>query len=214
MIVGNPPWGSAKDRNTPAVAGAPSGTSRTLTARWRRPSFGKRPRTWTTAGKCASSCRTGRCSITTTRPSVFSSRCSRTHAVDRVVNLTDYQFFLLRNHKHGPRHPVSQGETRRYVPISSTTGHRRLTGPSRKPEMVSILPQDRSRFTVREVLDDLKGDNAPLLWKERFWATPRDWRLLDRLSLMPRLRHIVGQPGRESGKAMVDCRRLSALWRK
>src|SRR3990172_740075 len=67
-------------------------------------------------------------------------------------------------------------------------------------EIVSILPQDRSRITVREVLDDLKGDDAPLIWKTRFWATPRDWRLLDRLSLMSRLRDIVCQPGRGEPK--------------
>ena len=30
----------------------------------------------------------------------------------------------------------------------------------------------------------------PLIWKERFWATPRDRRLLDRLALLPRLRDL------------------------
>jgi hypothetical protein len=55
-------------------------------------------------------------------------------------------------------------------------------------------------LTVGEVLNDLKGDDAPLIWKERFCATPRDWRLLDRLSLLPRLRDVVGQGARREGK--------------
>jgi hypothetical protein len=53
------------------------------------------------------------------------------------------------------------------------------------------------------VLDDLQGEDAPLIWKERFWATPRDWRLLDRLSLLPRLRDLVGSPSKKSGKRWI-----------
>ena len=39
----------------------------------------------------------------------------------------------------------------------------------------------------------LEGPDAPQIWKQRYWATPRDWRLLDRLSLYPRLRDTVRQ---------------------
>jgi hypothetical protein len=43
------------------------------------------------------------------------------------------------------------------------------------------------------VLDDLEGKDAPQIWKQRYWPTARDRRLIDRLSLYPRLRDGVGQ---------------------
>ena len=69
--------------------------------------------------------------------------------------------------------------------------------------MISILPQDRASLSVREVLVDLRGDDAPLIWKERYWATPRDRRLLDRLRLYPRLRDVLGQRGKGLSKRWI-----------
>ena len=53
------------------------------------------------------------------------------------------------------------------------------------------------------MLDDLRGDDAPLIWKERYWATFRDRRLLDRLRLYPRLRDIVGQRAKREPKRWI-----------
>jgi hypothetical protein len=130
----------------------------------------------------------------------FQQSLFRTHAVDRVVNLTDYQFFLFEESKA----PALVIRYRKEKPTDSAQlidyWAPKTDWAVTQAEIVSIPPQDRSRVTVREVLDDLKGDDAPLIWKERFWATPRDWRLLDRLSLMSRLRDVVCQPGRGSAK--------------
>ena len=193
VIVGNPPWGSSKDRNTPAVRWCAERDLPHPNRQMATAFIWKRHCTWTMAGKCASSCRTGRCSITTTRPSVFSSRCSEPMRLIESSTSTDYQFFLFEESQ-----PALVIGYRKEKPADSAHlidyWAPKTDWAVTQAEIVSILPQDRSRFTVREVLDDLKGDDAPLLWKERFWATPRDWRLLDRLSLMPRLRDIVGQP--------------------
>lgn len=130
----------------------------------------------------------------------FQEALFRTYAVDRVVNLTDYQFFLFEE----SRAPALVIRYRKEKPADSAQRidywAPKTDWAVTQAEIVNILPQDRSRITVREVLDDLKGDDAPLIWKEKFWATPRDWRLLDRLSIMPRLRDIVGQPRRDAGK--------------
>jgi hypothetical protein len=48
------------------------------------------------------------------------------------------------------------------------------------------------------VLDDLEGVDAPQIWKQRYWATARDRRLIDRLSLYPRLRDQVRQTKEKS----------------
>ena len=59
------------------------------------------------------------------------------------------------------------------------------------------MPEDRTTLTLGDVLDDLDGADAPQIWKQHSWATPRDRRLVDRLGLYPRLRDYVRQ-ARES----------------
>ncbi len=130
----------------------------------------------------------------------FQQSLLRTHAVVRVVNLTDYRFFLfeeslapalvIRYRKERPK------DTAQLIDYWAP----KTDWAVRQAEILRVLPQDRSRFTIREVLDDLKSEDAPLIWKVRFWATPRDRRLLGRLSLMSRLRDMVSQPRRGRAK--------------
>jgi hypothetical protein len=199
FVVGNPPWGSATDRSAPV-------------ARWcaeRNLPFPDRQVATAFAWKAAEHLEDGgkACFVLpygilfhhSTLAVSFQQEFFRKHAVDRVLNLVDYQYFLFED----SRAPAVVLRYRKEKP--SDSAHRieywapKTDWAVAQAELVTILPQDRSSLTIREVLDDLKGDDAPLIWKERFWATPRDWRLLDRLSLLPRLRDIVGQPGK-SGK--------------
>ena len=111
-----------------------------------------------------------------------------------LSNLTDYQFFLFEESQapalvilYHKEKPADSSQLIDYwAPKTDLT--------VAQVEIATVLPQDRSRITVREIMDDLNGEDAPLIWKERFWATPRDRQLLDRLSLFPRLRSIVGSP--------------------
>jgi hypothetical protein len=116
------------------------------------------------------------------------------HAVDCVLNLADLRFFLFEKAIH-PAIVV------RYQKAAPEDGNHRISYWSpkadwtvTKTEVITIAPQDRTTFTVGEVLQDLRGPDAPQIWKRRFWATPRDWRLLDRLATYPRLRDIVQRP--------------------
>jgi hypothetical protein len=59
---------------------------------------------------------------------------------------------------------------------------------------------DRAILRADDVLRDLNGPDAPQAWKQRFWGTPRDLRLLDRLSLYPRLRDHVRSSHEKSDK--------------
>jgi hypothetical protein len=196
VIVGNPPWGSAKDRNTPAVRWC---TERTLPHPDRQMAIAfvwKAPSHLVDGGKVCFVLPHGTLFNHKDTAIRFQQSLFRTHAVDRVVNLTDYQFFLFEESQA----PALVIRYRKEKPADSAHlidyWAPKTDWAITQAEIVSILPQDRSRVTVREVLDGLKGNDAPLIWKERFWATPRDRRLLDRLSLMPRLRDIVSQPGR------------------
>lgn len=62
-----------------------------------------------------------------------------------------------------------------------------------KAEIITIAEQDRGSFTLGAVLQDLQGEDAPQIWKRMSWASTRDRRLLDRLTVLPRLRDHVRQ---------------------
>ncbi len=123
----------------------------------------------------------------------------KAHTIERVLNLADFQRFLFE--KAG--HPAVVVSYRREAPEGDA--HRiEYWGPKAdwtvtKAEVITVAPQDRTSLTIGSLLKDLDGPDAPQLWKQRFWATPRDWRLLDRLGLYPRLRDIIRQPRDHSG---------------
>ena len=113
------------------------------------------------------------------------------HAVDHVLNLADYQRFLFDKAGH-PAVVISY----RKLPPQDRRHTIQYCAPkvdwlATRCEVVAVAPQDRSAVTTADVLLDLEGPDAPQIWKQRFWATPRDRRLVDRLSLYPRLRDHV-----------------------
>jgi len=197
VIVGNPPWGPVK-KNISTTAGEtwcadPQRKFKHPNREKSIPFIWKAPMHLEDGGKVCFVLPHGTLFNHNDTAIRFQESFFRNHAVDRVVNMTDYQFFLfeesqapaliIRYRKENPKdsaHLIDYWAPKTAWAVTQT-------------EIVSILPQDRSRVTVREVLDDLKGDDAPLIWKEKFWATPRDWRLLDRLSQYPRLRDYARQ---------------------
>ncbi len=200
FVVGNPPWASVKDRNAPAsqwcaTRNLPFPDRQIATAFvW------KAPQHLEAGGKVCFVLPHGTLFNHNPTAVAFQQAWMRQHAVELVLNLADYQRFLFEESEapamvvryRQDRPPDSAHPIDYWAPKTDWS----VT----QAEVISFMPQDRARLTVREVLDDLKGEDAPLIWKERFWATPRDWRLLDRLSLLPRLRDIVGQPSRREGK--------------
>jgi hypothetical protein len=133
----------------------------------------------------------------------FQKRWLRSHAIQEILNLADYQRFLFEQAE-------SPAVVARYVREKpADSGHRidywspKTAWSVTQAEIIPILPQDRARLTVREVFDDLAGEDAPLIWKERYWATARDRRLLDRLRLYPRLRDLIGRRGDEVAKPWI-----------
>ena len=113
------------------------------------------------------------------------------HAVDRVLNLADYQWFLFEEAGHPALVIAYQSK-----PPDSPQHVIEYWAPKvdwliTRAEVIAVMPEDRSTLSVGQVLKDLAGRDAPQIWKQRYWATPRDWRLIDRLSLYPRLRNHV-----------------------
>jgi type I restriction-modification system DNA methylase subunit len=195
LVIGNPPWGST------AVDG-------TAAAKWCAHSDHQYPVpdkqiaaafVWKAAYHVAD---TGRICFVLPHGTLFNhSRTAlefqrtlfKRHAVDHVLNLADYQRFLFEEAGHpalviayqkkspaNPRHAIEY-----WAPKADWLVTR--------AEVIAITPEDRCTLSVGQVLNDLEGRDAPQIWKQRYWATARDWRLIDRLSLYPRLRDHVRQ---------------------
>lgn len=114
------------------------------------------------------------------------------HTVDSILNLTDFQRFLF--DAEGPAIVV------RYAKEAPEDGNGRIEYLAPKTDwsvsqaaVISVVPEDRAEFRLREVLASLKDEQRPVIWKERFWGTPRDSKFLDRLATLPRLQENVGR---------------------
>jgi hypothetical protein len=115
------------------------------------------------------------------------------YALDRVLNLTDYQSFLFSKARHPAlvlsyrnRRPGKEHKVRHWAP---KTDWKVL-----KAEVVTVSEQDQSVLPLQTILRDLEGADAPQIWKRMSTTSARDRRLLDRLAGLPRLRERVRQP--------------------
>ncbi|MGB2678514.1 MAG: N-6 DNA methylase [Candidatus Acidiferrum sp.] len=193
LVVGNPPWGSNAVPDTPA-------------ANWCRAHQCPIPDRqisaafiWKATHHVADS---GRICLVLPHGTIFNHSATalefqrtlfKRHAVHRLLNLVDYQFFLFEE----ARHPAIVMSYRKNAPEN----RRHVIdywGPKTdwlvtRAEVIAVMPEDRCTLSTGEVLDDLEGPDAPQIWKQRYWATARDRRLIDRLSLYPRLRDQVRQ---------------------
>lgn len=127
------------------------------------------------------------------------------HSLDLVLNLADMRFNLF-DAAVGPSLIV------RYRADSPTARNHRVkylvpktSWSISQAELVSVVPEDRTEIRLSDVLADLRNHRASPEWKSRFWGTPRDRKLLERLHDFPRLSEIVGQQRRRG-----QCRWLIA----
>lgn len=192
VLVGNPPWGSHVGRGTEA-------------ARWLETHDHEVPDgqiaaafMWKAAEHAAADGRI--CFLVPygilfhhSRAAVdFQKSFIKTYAVDRVLNLTDYQFFLFSEARHPAlvlsyrnREPAKDHKVRHWAPKTDWKALR--------AEVINVSDLDQAVLTLPAILRDLEGDDAPQIWKRVSTASTRDRRLLDRLSDLPRLRDRVRQ---------------------
>jgi hypothetical protein len=195
LVVGNPPWGSTATSGTAAAKWCADSAhfspipDRQLSAAF----IWKAPRHVVETGKVCLVLPHGTIFNHSATALDFQRMFFERHAVDLVLNLVDYQFFLFEE----ARHPAIVLTYRKNAP----TNRQHLIqywAPKTdwlvtRAEIIAINPEDRSALTTGDVLDDLRGEDAPQIWKRRYWATPRDRRLVERLSQYPRLRDQVRQ---------------------
>lgn len=204
LVIGNPPWGSIATDDTPAGRWC-AAHSRPLPDKQIAAAF-----IWKATEHVADD---GRACFVLPHGVLFNHSSTaisfqkawvQAHTLDRVLNLVDYQRFLFER----AGHPAVVVSYRKQPPVGRDHPVE-YWGPKAdwtvtKAEVISILPQDRTTITLGELLRDLDGPDAPQLWKQRFWASTRDLRMLDRLAIYPRLRDHVRQiRDGETGKRWI-----------
>ncbi len=192
VAVGNPPWASLSGPERPAERWC---KSRSLPIANRQIALAF---VWKTAEHVSS---TGHICFVLPNGVLFNHQAKalqfqRTwltlHGIESVLNLSDFQRFLFEEAEF-PAVVI------RYRPTAAGTKHVSYLSPKTDwsvlhAEVVSVAPEDRIDLPVSTLLAELKDADAPLPWKVRFWATPRDLKAIDRLSSYPRLAAITSQP--------------------
>ena len=193
LVIGNPPWGSTAVDGTPAAKWCSDLDHRyPVPDRQIAAAF-----VWKATHHAAG---TGRICLVLPHGTLFNHSTTalefqrsffQRQAVDHVLNLADYQRFLFEE----AGHPALVIDYQKQPPVNHQHAIEYWAPKAdwlvTRAEVIAITPEDRSTLTVGQVLHDLEGKDAPQVWKQRHWGTPRDWRLIDRLSLYPRLRDHV-----------------------
>lgn len=194
LVVGNPPWKS-EPRNSQLVRWC---TDRKLPIPDRQAAVGfvwKAPHHAASDGTLCFVLPHGVLFNHGTTALAFQREWLTRHRVESVLNLADYQRFLFEEAEN----PALVVRYRKEPPTNKRSKIHYLTPKTdwrvTQAELVSVYPQDQTWIELREVLGDLRAGTVPLVWKERFSGTPRDWKLLDRLRLFPKLADIVGHSG-------------------
>lgn len=194
MVIGNPPWGSIAKPETPTgrwcAANDVTPPDNQIAAAFIR----KAPSHVSSDGKVCFVLPHGVLFNHGDTAIAFQKDWMTAYSVEQVLNLTDYQRFLFEESGHpavvvrfASQPPSGEQHAIEYCSPKSDWS---VTNA----EVISISPLDRTQVLLKELMASLDGLDAPSIWKQRYWATPRDWRLLDRLSDLPRLRDKVRQP--------------------
>jgi len=115
-------------------------------------------------------------------------------AVDKIIQLSDMRFILF-------EHAICPAVIARFRPNKPTETDYPFDYDVPKVDRidprrgaVSILPEDRKKIKLSELIAYSQDNEASIIWKKNFWGTPHDVRLLNRLLSLSRLDDIVGTP--------------------
>lgn len=194
VIVGNPPWGSTAGARTRAgtwcaKAGKPIPDSQIAAA------F-----VWKAAEHLS---KDGRISFVLPHGVLFNHspaairfqrKWVQEHAIERVLNLADLRLFLFSEAIHPAlvvNYRASPADSK-HAQIEYLTPKASWT--TTQAEVIVIEAADRRSLRLADLLADLDSPDAPQIWSQNFWGSPRDLRLIDRMFLQPRLRDLVRRP--------------------
>ena len=191
LVVGNPPWGSIAKEETPAGQWCAEHQKPLPDKQIAVAFVWKAGEHVSAEGKICFVLPHGTLFNHGSKAIEFQKAWVNQHTIQRVFNLADLRQFLFETAIH-PAIVVT------YRSVKPKAPHRPIEYWAPKAdwtitqaEVITVSPTDRTDVPVRDLLSDLDGPDAPQIWTQRFWASPRDLRFIDRLSLNPRLRDHV-----------------------
>ncbi len=201
LVIGNPPWGSIASEDTPAGQWAATNGIEIPDNQIASAFIRKATDHVHLDGRVCFVLPAGVLFNHSNKAIAFQRSWVTSNTVECVLNLADYQRFLfevagypaivVRYRSNKPK-PSSQPSIDYWSPKSDWT----VT----KAEVIRIAAEDRVKLSLDALVTNLDCDDAPQIWKRHFWATPRDRKLLDRLSDLPRLQDHVRQTRENSEK--------------
>lgn len=197
LVVGNPPWGSLAGKGSAAAAWCER-HHRSIPDKQIATAF-----MWKAVDHAAPNARV--CLVLPhgilfnhRQPAISFQKAFIEHfALDRVLNLTDYQSFLFDEARH-PALVLSYRGTKPSKQHTTAYWAPKVDWKATNAELITITERDRTMIRTTSILENLTSDDAPDIWKRMSWASSRDRRLLDRLSQLPRLGDRVRQAGDRS----------------
>ncbi|MHB8809931.1 MAG: HsdM family class I SAM-dependent methyltransferase [Desulfobulbaceae bacterium] len=111
--------------------------------------------------------------------------------LEKIVQLADYSFILFKNAMCPSiiaRFTAAPPDLASHVVEYETPKVRRI---DLREGIIPIVPHDRKRIPLRELVYSAREKKAPIIWKQHLWGTPRDYAFLQHLLEMPRLEDSV-----------------------
>ena len=198
LVIGNPPWGSTAGKETPAGQWCKENKKPLPDKQIATAFVWKAPEHISADGRICFVLPHGTLFNHSDKAIEFQKAWVSQHTIQRVLNLADLRQFLF----SGAIHPAIVVNYRKKKP-ETRPRHIQYWSPKAdwtviQAEVITVSPTDRAEIPIRDLLNDLDGPDAPQIWNHKFWASPRDLRFIDRLSLYPRLRDHVRQPREKS----------------
>lgn len=212
LVIGNPPWGSIAGDDTAAGQWAAKNDIQIPDKQIASAFIRKATEHVHSNGRVCFVLPAGVLFNHSNKAIAFQREWVTSNTLECVLNLADYQRFLFEVAGYPAivaRYSVAKPEpsSRPSINYWSPKSDWSVT----KAEVIRIASEDRVKLSLDALLASLDGDDAPQIWKRHFWATPRDRRLLDRLSDLPRLGDYVRQTRENSDKPWVIAQGVQPL---
>ncbi len=123
----------------------------------------------------------------------FQGEWLRQVTLEKVLQLADYSFLLFQN-------ALCPAIIARFRNFSPQNHHMiefaapKFNHDGLRQGVIIVNPSSRTWIPLADILAATKTKTAPVVWKRRFWGTPRDQKLLDLLRSLPLLSELAGKP--------------------
>jgi hypothetical protein len=131
------------------------------------------------------------------RTNAFQAGWMKQFSLDHVIQLADYSFLIFEEAdcpaviaRFTPHKPADQAVVRYDTPKVDRTDPRH--------SLITVLPDDQKGLRLEELLLGAQNKRASVVWKQALWGTGRDVAFLHRLSRLPTLGDIAGDPDDET----------------